>query len=123
MRRAARSSVLACALALCALLPARVQAWTEARVETASAHLDMLSGGRARVSLHVGVRVLGGWLSRLELDGLDPGLVLDLERPPFLLCEDGQRLVPETKVQRDGRVVITFPGRSRAPHRGRHWPW
>jgi hypothetical protein len=121
MRPAARFHAYACALALSSLAPAApAQAWTEARIETASAQLQVLPGGRARVSLRLGVRVLGGWLSRLELDGLDPGLVLDPDRPPLLLCEDGQRLAPETRVGRDGRVLITFPSRARAPRRGRH---
>jgi len=109
------------ALALIALATATAaQAWTETRVETAGAHLELLPGGRTRVSLRVGVRVLGGWLSRLELDGLDPGLALDPAKPPVMLSEDGQALLPETRIERDGRVLITFPGRSRAPRRGRH---
>jgi hypothetical protein len=113
--------VCAFALALCALTTASMaRAWTEARVESAGAHLDVLPDGQARVRLRVGVRVLGGWLSRLELAGLDPGLVLDPHEAPSLLSEDGQKLEPEAKLERDGRVLITFPSRSRAPRRGRH---
>jgi hypothetical protein len=109
------------ALGLGALATApSARAWTDARVETAGAHLDVLPGGRARVSLRLGVRVSGGWLSRLELAGLDPGLVLDRDKPPSLSSEDGQKLQPETRLERDGRLVITFPSRSRAPRRGRH---
>ncbi|HMJ02855.1 MAG TPA: hypothetical protein VK506_07930 [Conexibacter sp.] len=118
--RSRRLTTRWCAFALLALAAAPAQAWTETRVETAGAHLEVLPAGRARVSLRVGVQVLGGWLSRLELDGLDPKLALDPDAPPVMHSEDGQQLLPETRIDRAGRVLITFPSRSRAPRRGRH---
>ena len=106
---------------LCALLSARpAQAWTETRVETAGAHVELLEGGHARVRLRVGVNVQGGWLSRLDLAGLDPALALDPAHAPFMQGEDGERRTPELKIKRDGRVLISFPSRTRAPRRGRH---
>lgn len=110
------------ALAAAALgLDARpAQAWTRARVETAEAHLDLRDSGQTLVSLALGIRVAGGWLSRFELTGLDPGLVLDPEKPPFVLCEDGRKLTPEIKVRDEGRVIISFPDKMQAPHRGLH---
>lgn len=122
MRRS-RVAAGACAIALASwasVLAGSAHAWTEARVESAGAHLDVAADGSARVNLRIGVRVLGGWLSRLELAGLDPGLVLDVDKPPSLLSEDGQKLVPQVRIERNGRVVIGFAGRAQAPHRGRH---
>lgn len=118
--RSSRAAVALCALVLAMSVPGAAHAWTEARVESAGAQLDVQGDGRAHVSLRIGVRVLGGWLSKLELAGLDPGLALDPAQPPSLLTEDGQQLTPEVRFLRGGRVVIGFPSRSGAPHRGRH---
>jgi hypothetical protein len=119
-RAAVWSRASGIALVLAVSAPRAAHAWTETRVESAGAQLDVSGDGRAHVSLRIGVRVLGGWLSKLELAGLDPGLALDPDRPPSLLTEDGQQLTPEVRFLRGGRVVIAFPSRARAPHRGRH---
>src|SRR5262245_44993663 len=120
MRRCGHAA-MGFALVRSALLPSLpARAWTEARIESAGAALELMPEGRAHVNLRVGLRVLGGWLSKLELDGLDAGLVLDPDQPPAVRTEDGERLLPEVRMHRDGRFVLSFPSRSGAPHRGRH---
>ena len=82
-RAARRTRCAACVLlATCAGWAAPVQAWTRASLQGASARLEVRrSTGRARVALELELRVLGGWLSKLELTGLDAELAL-WTRPP-----------------------------------------
>jgi hypothetical protein len=103
---------------LCDAAPAR--AWTEARVETASAGVDVIDEQRVRVSLELGVRVDGGWLTHLSLRGLSPSLTLDADKPPYVLCEDGHKVAPTVRRDASGELVLGFPDRSTAPRRGRH---
>lgn len=108
------------ALLLALLAPASAAyAWTEARIESAAAHVDVV-GERALVSLELQVRVDGGWLTRLDLRGLEPDLVLDTTKPAYVLTEDGRKLAPAVRTDGSGQVMLTFPDPKRAPRRGRH---
>ena len=111
---------VACALGLgLCTLAAPVEAWTEARIEAADAHVDVL-GERVRVSLELSVRVDGGWLSHLSLRGLDSGLLLDPDKPPSVLCEDGRKVAPTVTRDKSGQLMLGFPDARTAPRRGRH---
>jgi hypothetical protein len=88
-------------------------------VAGAAAHLEVGEEGDARVALELGLRVHGGWLTQFELGGLDPDLELDPREPPWFQCEDGTKLTPEVRVSA-GRIVLSFPERRSAPHRGLH---
>jgi hypothetical protein len=103
---------------LCDAAPAR--AWTEARVESASAWVDVLDEQHVRVSLELGVRVDGGWLTHLSLRGLSASLTLDADKPPYVLCEDGHKVAPTLRHDASGELVLGFPDRRTAPRRGRH---
>jgi hypothetical protein len=82
--------------------------------------LDVQASGETLVNLTLGIRVEGGWLSRFELAGLEPGIVLDPDKPPWLLCDDGRKVAPQVRLRDDGRIVLTFPDKKEAPHRGHH---
>lgn len=110
---------LVCALVcLGVALPAR--AWTRTLVESAEAEVDVQRSGQAQVSLVLGLRVAGGWLSRFELALLDPVVTLDPDKPAWLTCDDGRKLMPVVKQRDHGRLVFSFPDRHEAPHRGLH---
>jgi hypothetical protein len=118
--RLGRIALAGLALFLALLAPVgSARAWTEARIETAAAHVDVI-GERALVSLELGVRVDGGWLTRLDLRGLEPALVLDPAKPAYVLTEDGRKLAPAVRTDGSGLVVLTFADPKRAPRRGRH---
>jgi hypothetical protein len=108
------------ALALWLLSASTAAAWTRTTVESVRAHLDVDGRGAALVLLEVDLRVRGGWLSHFELAELGEGVVLDADKPPWLVGEDGRKYVPDARVRSDGRVEISFPRRSRAPWRGRY---
>lgn len=84
---------LALVAVVLALAPARALAWTDATVRSARATVELEEGLRTRVSMTIELRVDGGWLEAFELDGLEPGLVLDPEHPPTF----GRRAVPATE--------------------------
>jgi hypothetical protein len=102
------------------LHPSSARAWTEARVESASAWVDVLDEQRVRVSLELSVRVDGGWLTHLSLRGLAPSLSLDSDKPPYVLSEDGRKIAPTVRRDATGELVLGFPDRRTAPRRGRH---
>lgn len=101
-----------------AATPAR--AWTDTRVESADAHVDVLPDGRVRVMLQVGLRISGGWLSRFELEGLGERLELDPDKPGYLVSREGDKYRPTISRDRPGRIVVTFDHRKRAPWRGHY---
>lgn len=63
------------------------RAWTEASVQTVHTHVAVDQDGRARVSMQLMMRVHGGWLEGLDLEGLDPNLSLDPMSPPWAARE------------------------------------
>jgi hypothetical protein len=116
--RVALASLLAL-LALLALLPAPAAAWTEANVQSISATVDVASDGRATVRLVLTVRIGGGWLEGIDVDGLDADLVLSEAEPPWARSTTDPTLVwtPAVRVRGDGSVRLSFPGRG-SPRRG-----
>lgn len=62
-------------------------AWTEASVQTVHTYVSVDEDGRARVSMQLLMRVHGGWLEGLDLEGLDPNLSLDPMSPPWAARE------------------------------------
>lgn len=112
--------VLAAASLGATLFPAPAAAWTDARVTRASAQVEMDPEGRFFVSLDVGLRVRGGWLSSFQLEGLGERVVFDAERPPSFESADGRRYSPKVSTSASGEVVMAFPSRRRAPRRGHY---
>lgn len=103
---------------LCLGVTPRAQAWTSARVRDVRADLAIAGDGSATVELDVGVEVLGGWLERLDLEGLDEDLVLDEHEPAWLTTDEGAR-VPARADADAGSVTLRFEKRS-AARRGLH---
>ncbi|NCQ61804.1 MAG: hypothetical protein GW913_14185, partial [Myxococcales bacterium] len=58
------------------LVPTRALAWTEARIESAHATVEVEESGAAQVELELLIHVHRGWLTSLRLAGFDPGLAL-----------------------------------------------
>lgn len=111
-------AIAALSVLLFGLLPARVRAWTEARVESARADVTVDDAGAADVALELRLYVHRGWLTTLSLAGFDPGLVLSEEEPPTLLPVEAEFPVYRPSVQRaDDSVRLAFDRRD-APHRG-----
>ncbi|MGE0790664.1 MAG: hypothetical protein AB7S26_33630 [Sandaracinaceae bacterium] len=92
------------------------RAWTDAAVRGVDARVELAGDASAHVTLTMSLRVHGGWLEGLELNGLDEDLVLDPEVPVVAVHEDGQRFVPEVRVLSGGRVQLDF--RRSSPRRG-----
>lgn len=115
------------ALVVVSLAPSRASAWADATVRSASARVSLDEGARAHVSIDATVRIEGGWLEALELDGLDAGLVLDPLDPvtmapapsPDAMPGDAppDALEPLVTLRDDGVVVLSFT-RRHAPRRG-----
>ncbi len=105
------------AASLCA--PPRLLAWTNATVRTASTEIELTADGGARVSMRIRVRVDGGWLEALDLDGFDEDAVLDPERPVVFRPVDGAPLPARVSSLERGRVSLSFTRRS-APRRGEY---
>ncbi len=106
-------------LAVALLTPGSARAWTEANVSSVSADVDVDASGHAQVTLLLTVRIGGGWLSGLDLDGLDPDLVLDEAKPPWAMSADDptQTWTPTVRVREEGGVRLGFGGRG-SPRRG-----
>jgi hypothetical protein len=98
----------------------RARAWTKARVQGADAEIELHADGRADVLLRVELKVLGGYLSELAVDGLDPDLELDPQRPPRLTSEQGRLYLPQVKSKPGEPLLLFFPGRRAAPWRGEY---
>lgn len=112
--------LLLSALALShALGPRSARAWTAATVRSASAEVEVLPDGRAHVSMDVRVRVDGGWLEGLEIEGLDEDAALDPERPLTFRDANGVALPVEVSAREGGRVSLRF-ARRLAPRRGEY---
>lgn len=105
---------------LAAAVPVPVRAWTDARVRSVSAHVEVRNDGSARVAMELLVRIHGGWLEGLEVAGLDPDFALDEAKPPWAVSDDDPALKfePTVRVPGSGRVALGFRGRGRSPRRG-----
>ena len=100
--------------------PIRARAWTEAQVTSVAARVELASDATAHVRLDLKIAVHGGFLTELELAGLDPGLELDPSVPVVLTAvESGEQRIPSVEVRRDGRVTFRFRTRE-APRRGQY---
>ncbi|MBN8611998.1 MAG: hypothetical protein J0L92_15500 [Deltaproteobacteria bacterium] len=110
--------VLSIALASVAM-PRSAHAWTDATVRTARAEVELTDDGRAHVTLWARVRVDGGWLEGMELEGLDEDAVLDPERPLTFRDASGVALPVEVTPRDHGRVSLRFSRRG-APRRGEY---
>lgn len=111
------TTLLFCALVFAS--PFFASAWTETWIESAGAVVDAREEASARVSLHVDLRIRGGWLTGLELTGLDPDLSLLESARAVLIGEDGRRYFPSVEVMGSGVVWLRF-NRPNAPRRGRY---
>lgn len=94
------------------------KAWTKARVQGAAAEIDLHADGSADVSLTMELNILGGYLSELAIEGLDPDLELDPQRPASLTSEQGRLYLPRVKAEAGKPLLLYFPGRRAAPWRG-----
>lgn len=97
--------------------PTRVFAWRSSSVRSVSAHLVVAPDASAQITVVATVRVDRGWLEGFEIDGLDPELQLDPERPATFESALGERFAPTVEHRGDGRVVWSFRRRG-APQRG-----
>ncbi len=99
-------------------------------MRSASARVSIGEDARAHVAIDATLRIDGGWLEALELDGLDPGLVLDPLDPVTMApapSTDGalasagstEPLEPRVTLGEDGVLVLAFT-RRRAPRRGEY---
>ncbi len=109
------------------LLPVHALAWADATVRSASARVSIDESAHAHVVVDATLRIDGGWLEALELDGLDEGLTLDPSDPVTMVpisSEDDLAagiehapLSPAVSLRDDGVVVLAFV-RRHAPRRG-----
>lgn len=104
---------------LCVGMPQRARAWTDATVRSGRAEVELTADGAARVQLWIQVRVDGGWLEGLELEGLDDDATLDPERPITFRDVNGVALPVQVTPREHGRVSLRFARRS-APRRGEY---
>lgn len=96
-------------------------------VRSASARVTIDENAHAHVAIDATLRIEGGWLEALELDGLDAGLVLDPLDPATMSTAPtpdealegrvAERLEPRVTLREDGVLELTFT-RRHAPHRG-----
>ncbi|HKP62952.1 MAG TPA: hypothetical protein VJV78_39725, partial [Polyangiales bacterium] len=92
---------------------ARAHAWTDAKLTSVAAQLDVSRPEAARVELQLGLDVRPSWLSRLELTGLDP----DFELLEASVSDAG---APEVEPGAPGQVWLRWQDRGSAPRRGPH---
>lgn len=92
-------------------------AWTEAEVQSIAAELDVGADGSALVTLDLGLRVHRGWLTGLDLDGLDEDLALESGDAIDVLGEDGTRHRAKISARPNGRLELAFK-KADAPRRG-----
>jgi hypothetical protein len=93
--------------ALLFLAPRAAQAWTEAHVREVHATLTVDAGDKLQVALDLALEVRGGWLERLELPGLDEGLVLAEQEPVLAILESGERVPAQFSV-RGSTLILKF---------------
>jgi hypothetical protein len=92
---------------------ARAHAWTDAKLTSVAAQLDVSRPEAARVELQLGLNVRPSWLPRLELTGLDP----DFELLEIQVSDAGP---PEIVPGAAGQVWLRWHDRRSAPRRGPH---
>ncbi|MFO0682942.1 MAG: hypothetical protein U0234_12870 [Sandaracinus sp.] len=111
-------------------LPSPAHAWVDATVRSASARVAIDEHAHAHVSIDATLRIDGGWLEALEIDGLDPGLTLDASDPVTMQTqptpdelaagEVAEPLEPTVTLREDGVLVLSFPRRRTSPRRGEY---
>lgn len=99
--------------------PSRAHAWAHAQVSTATADVALRPDGAIRVHLTLRVRVLGGWLTELEVAGLDPGLRDAADSPPTFTTATLEPVEFDAVAESGGRYVFRFP-RGRSPRVGEY---
>jgi hypothetical protein len=109
-----RAYIALAAFLLAVSAPFTALAWTEARLSSVSASLDVQDASVARVSLELRLLVRAGWLSSLDLDGLDPDLELLEVLPPTGAS------APVVNREAPGRLQLRWEERRGAPRRGEH---
>lgn len=114
----AASLCLSLCTAVC--LPQPTHAWTQSTITGVSASLTVQRDGLITVRLRTELTVRAGWLSTLELVGLNDDLVLDPAHPPLLTSDTGATHVPEVELPQGGTVQLSFPRRNRAPRKGHY---
>ncbi len=122
--------VFALGLLLLVALPDRAHAWVDATVRSASAQVSIDEHAHAHVAIDATLRIDGGWLEALEIDGLDPGLTLDPADPVTMTTqptpderaagEAPEPLEPTVTLRDDGVLVLSFPRRRSSPRRGEY---
>ncbi|MCG8554274.1 MAG: hypothetical protein MJD61_03150 [Proteobacteria bacterium] len=111
--------VLVCLLAV-AVWSQPARAWTRAYITSAKSHVQLLSPARVRVVLVLTLQVRGGWLTHLDIAGLDRSLLLDPLKPPWIEGAKGDKYRPLARLMRDGTLRLSFPNKRQAPWRGRY---
>lgn len=110
MRAYIRPALILAALAM----PRGASAWTEASVTGVAASVDVRQPEAARVELELHLQVRSGWLSSVDLDGLDPDLellALDVSNAPS---------APEILRPVPGQLGVRWNDRRVAPGQGEH---
>lgn len=111
-------------------LPAgQAYAWTETRIETVHARVDLEADAGANVVLDIFIYVQAGWLEGFEIAGLGPGIELtdtpvEVLSAPARASDEPERARPPNRFSpdvrlRDDRVSLRFRRRN-APRRGRY---
>lgn len=98
--------------------PTTAHAWTSAQVRDVRVEIAIASQGAAEVTLDIGVEVLGGYLSRFDLEGLDEELALVEGQAAWLTTDQGV-VVPAEAVAEAGAITLRFEKR-RAARKGLH---
>jgi len=98
--------------------PTGAHAWTSAQVRDVRVEIAVASQGAAEVTLDIGVEVLGGYLSRFDLEGLDEELALVDGQAAWLTTDQGV-LVPAEAVAEGGAITLRFDKR-KAARKGLH---
>lgn len=106
-----------CMIALLFAAPGEARAWANAQISTASAEVDVAPDGSVHVAMNLSVRVIGGWLTELEVAGLDRGLTMDESQPVSFSRANGGPVPFSVTSDSSGRVAFVFP-RSAAPRAG-----
>lgn len=122
--------VLGLGLLVVLALPSTALAWVDATVRSASARVSIDEHAHAHVAIDATLRIDGGWLEALEIDGLDPGLTLDPSDPVTMRTqptpdelaagEVSEPLEPAVTLREDGVLVLSFPRRRTSPRRGEY---
>ncbi len=98
--------------------PTTVHAWTRAQVRDVRVELAVAPHGSAQVTLDIGIEVLGGYLSRFDLEGLDEELALVDGQAAWLTTDQGV-VIPAEAVADGGAITLRFEKRQ-AARKGLH---